>query len=311
MSNLVLSTTNESSTGVLVDSLKSENASIRSIALNEIWNALSKDDSWTLKDNNMIVLIIAALDSKETNDSAVAVKILSKVLRTSYDDKNVKAEYNKRLEGNATVRCRVYEIAVNLAKHSETMLRNVREIIDKALTEVKEGDDILVNMNIFELLASLCEVEHGILYLESKKIFEHTSKLVQELNQNNLNQLMIPGIMIFFGKVAFSQPIIIQQYPNMIQCLFDLILCNNQENLVTALDTLANLAATSDGKLLLSEHYTEGQLRDVFARVGHYIRNGQPYIKSRCISTLEVVFSKDAKSDNVIRYVFDLSIKII
>lgn len=304
MSNLVLSTSNEHLTGILENSLKSKNPSIRSIALNEIWNALTRDANRTLTDVDLVVLIISALDSQETKDSAVAIKILSRVLLTTYDNSLVKAEFLQRLGKDDIIRCRVYEIAVTLAKHSETMLQKVHDIVDKALSEVENGDDVLLQMNILELMVSLAEESHGLQYLENKKMFENISKRVQlqNLNQNPLDSFLIPGIMKFFGKIAFSQPErIIVGYPYMVQSLFDLILSGDLASLPTALDTLANITGSSDGKKVVSTNYPEEHLREIFACIGGYLKTLPTDLKNRCFTSLDVIFQQDDKANNQIR----------
>lgn len=306
MSNLVLSTSNENLTGILENSLKSKNPSIRYIALNEIWNALSRDVNRTLTDVDLVVLIIASLDSEVTKDSAMAIKILSKVLLTSYDNTLVKAEFHKRLEKEDIVRCRAYEIAVNLGKHSETMLQTIHGVIDKALAEVENGDDVLLQMNILEMMVSLAEVRHGLQYLENKKMFDNISKRVQlqNLNRNPLDSFLIPGIMKFFGKIAYSQPErIIVGYPYMVQCLFDLILSGDLTSLPTAFDTLANVTGSSDGKMVVSTNYPEEHLREIFSCLGGYLKTLPTDLKNRCFSALEVIFQQDEKANNQIRFV--------
>lgn len=304
MSNLVLSTSNENLTGILENSLKSKNPSIRSIALNEIWNALSRDVSRTLTDVDLVVLIIASLDSEETKDSAVAIQILSKVLLTTYDNTLIKTEFHQRLGKADVIRCRIYEISVNLGKHSETMLQKVHDIVDKALGEVENGTDVLLQMNVLELMVSLAEVPHGLQYLENKRMFENISRRVQlqNLNQNPLDSFLIPGIMKFFGKIAYSAPErIIVGYPYMIQCLFDLILSGDFATLPTALDTLANVTGSSDGKLVISTNYPEEHLREIFACLAGYLRSLPTDLKNRCFSALEVIFQQDEKANNQIR----------
>lgn len=306
MSNLVLSTSNENLTGILENSLKSKNPSIRYIALNEICNALSRDVNRTLTDVDLVVLIIGSLDSEETKDSAVAIHILSKVLLTTYDNTLVKTEFLHRLGKTDIIRCRVYEIAVNLGKHSETMLQKIHEIIDKALDEVKNGEDVLLQMNILELMVSLAEVRHGLQYLENQKVFDTISKRahLQNLDQNPLDSFLIPGIMKFFGKIAYSQPErIIVGYPYMVQCLFDLILSGDLTSLPTALDTFANVTGSSDGKMVVSTNYPEEHLREIFACLGGYLRTLPTDLKNRCFSALEVIFQQDEKANNKIRYV--------
>lgn len=305
MSNLVLTTSNENLTGILENSLKSKNPYIRFIALNEIWNALSRDPNRNLTDVDLVVLIISSLDSEETKDSAVAIQILSKVLLTFYDNSLVKSEFTQRLTKSDIIRCRVYEIAVNLGKASETMIQKVHDVLDKALKEVEQGEDVLLQMNILELMVSLAGSPHGLQYLESKKLFENISRKVQlqNLNQNPLDSFLIPGIMKFFGKIAFNQPAkIVTGYPHMVQCLFDLILSGDLQNLPTALDTLANVTGSSDGKLVVASNYPEEHLREIFACLGGYLKTLPTDLKNRCLSALEVIFQQDEKSNNKIRF---------
>ncbi|KAH8310204.1 hypothetical protein KR059_003260, partial [Drosophila kikkawai] len=72
------------------------------------------------------------------------------------------------LQQNEIVRCRAYELAVNLSKSSASSLSYVEFILDAALSEL-DNDDVLLQASVMEILVPLAEQNHGLSYMERRR----------------------------------------------------------------------------------------------------------------------------------------------
>lgn len=229
---------------LLQRSLQHKRARIRALALNailkELENQISEDNVGEAVSDELLRHVLEALREPETQLGSPAVKILSIVLEDRLEDPFVKDSILGALKQSEVVKCRVYEVAVNLSKRSPATLAKVEYIIEHALSEL-DNDDVLLQVNVLEILASLAEQNHGLIYLDKQQVFDVISKKVEEIEQNPLDRLLVPGIMKFFGKISSVQPQkIITGYPRMIQCLFECLHSGDTSLLPAAFDTLGN-----------------------------------------------------------------------
>lgn len=293
MSHLTINHTNLSN--LLERSLKHKNPKVRSLALNTILKELTKHPGGTIAED-LIQVIINCIAEHETSVGAPSVEILSILLADKMNKTQFKVALFRKLEqSDDIVRCRIYEVAVNLSKISPINLSEVEEILNSAVSCL-ESNDILLQMNVLEILANLAGQNHGLVFLEQRGVFDKIAKRVDEIEENPLDRLLVPGIMKFFGKIAYTQPQkIIAGYPNMILCLFECIHSADQTILPTAFDTLANLAHSQQGKLLLEANY-DSYLRQTFEDFFSYLKNLPTELKNRAFNALEVVFSCDGEA---------------
>ncbi|XP_055838384.1 26S proteasome non-ATPase regulatory subunit 5 [Episyrphus balteatus] len=280
---------------LLERSLQHNNPKVRALALNTILKELAKHSNATVAED-LIQVIINCIAEHETSVGAPSVEILSILLADKINKRQFKeALLSKLNQSDDIVRCRIYEVAINLSKISPAHLSEVEEILHSAV-ETLENNDILLQVNVLEILASLAGQNHGLVFLEQKRVFEKISKRVDEIEQNPLDRLLVPGIMKFFGKIAYNQPQkIITGYPNMILCLFDCIHSADPMILPTAFDTLGNLAHSQQGKLLLEANYSS-YLRQTFEDFFSYLRNLPTELKNRAFNALEIVFSCEGEA---------------
>ena len=218
---------------------------IKALALNtiltELQNQMEDDNLAEAVSDDLLRHILSAVQEPETQVGSPALTILSLILACHLEKQYVKDILLNGLKSNEIVKCRLYELAVNLGKKSASNLEKVEFILDHALGEL-DNDDVLLQMNVLEILASLAEQNHGLLYLERRKVFDVIGKRIEEIDQNPLDRLLIPGIMIFFGKISSVQPQkIILGYPHMIRCLFECLNSGNTSLLPAAFDTLGKI----------------------------------------------------------------------
>ncbi|XP_034102190.1 26S proteasome non-ATPase regulatory subunit 5 [Drosophila albomicans] len=277
--------------------VKHPNAAMRGIVLVYVLNQLSLEGSPKRPSNKLILLVLDELQQKETTSSAEVTEILSIRRHHWSKESEVLDGLVNLLKQNEVVRCRVYELGVQLARKSPHDLSVVEFILDAALAEVS-SDDVLLVSSVMEILVQLAEQNHGLSYMERRGVLEIISKQVENYRDSPLSNLMLPGIMKFFGKVAAVQPQkVIQGYPDMLSCLFQLLLSEENPMLPIAMDTLANLLCTLQGKTLMQSQL-QPVLAKVFGAYGEYLQRLPPPLKIRLLESLESIFFPHSNPSN-------------
>ncbi|XP_017052216.1 26S proteasome non-ATPase regulatory subunit 5 [Drosophila ficusphila] len=295
---LPVDTADDQLPGLLGRSLSHPNPALRFVVLNsllkELRRQLNAGQLHTLPDNELVLLILDELKQPETEGSSIAIAILSIVLGQRVNEAVVQAKLVQLLQQNEVVRCRAYELGVSLAKSSASVLSAVEFILDAALSEL-DNDDVLLQASVMEVLVPLAEQNHGLSYMERRRVFDIISTRVQRIEENPLDALLIPSIMKFFGKIAAVQPQkIITGYPHMLACLFQQLQSEDENILPTAMDTLANLASTPQGKVLLHLHFSTAML-ETFKKYGSYTKKLSAALKERLLNSLDVIYSVEIK----------------
>jgi len=269
-------------------------SAIRSVALNTILKEVQKNsvhgNLMTPLSNNLLKYVLQALKNPESECGLPAVSILSMTLVHYLDRADVHEILTNFLKENEIIKCRVYELAVNLAKVSPQTLLKVTYLLDSCLSEL-DNNDVLTQMNILELLYHLAEVNHGLVYLKERRVFDILSCRIEQMNQNPVDSILVPGIMKFFGKTSSLQPEeIITGYPYLINCFFDCIHNGDAVNFPVALDTFANLAKTHHGKVLLNRLY-RAEIQQSFEDMAAALKSMSVELKERILSCLTELFS--------------------
>ncbi|KAH8289848.1 hypothetical protein KR054_011875, partial [Drosophila jambulina] len=285
------------------------NPAVRSLVLNLLHRELERQvlsgQVHQLPNNELLFLVLDELKQVETEASSVAIKILTIVLVQRLNDSDVQAKLVQLLQQqNEIVRCRAYELAVNLAKVSASALGSVEFMLDAALSEL-DNDDVLLQASVMEILVPLAEQNHGLTYMERRRVFDVISNRVQRLEENPLDALLVPSIMKFFGKIAAVQPHkIIVGYAHMLVCLFEQLQSEDETILPTALDTLPNLAGTPQGKMLLHLNFQPAMERTL-EKYGSHTKKLSAPIKVRLLNSLDVIYSTETppskELDNVLK----------
>ncbi|XP_016980029.1 26S proteasome non-ATPase regulatory subunit 5 [Drosophila rhopaloa] len=294
LDQLAVDTADEQLPRLLGRGLAHSNPALRSLVLasvlKELRRQLNAGQVHTLPGNELLFLILDELKQPETEGSSLAINILSIVLVQRLSDAGVQAKLVELLQKDEIVRCRAYELGVVLAKGSAASLTAVEFILDAALSEL-DNDDVLLQASVMEILVPLAEQNHGLSYMERRRVFDVISTRVQRIEENPLDALLIPSIMKFFGKIAAVQPQkIIAGYPHMLACLFQQLQSEDETILPTAMDTLSNLASTPQGKVLLHLHFNTA-VEESFKKYSSYTKKLSAPIKERLLNSLDVIYS--------------------
>ncbi|XP_022214980.2 LOW QUALITY PROTEIN: 26S proteasome non-ATPase regulatory subunit 5 [Drosophila obscura] len=303
LDTLEIDTEDEKLPGLLKRGLTHSNASVRAVVLNNLLRELRRQTRECsvrpLPSNDLIVYVLDELQQPESECSSAAISILAIVLTLRLDDAEIQSKLVQLLQQNEVIRCRAYELGVMLAKRSAGSLKCVEFILDAALSEL-DNTDVLLQASVMEILVPLADQNHGLTYMERRRVFDVISSRVQRIEQEPLNVLLIPNIMKFFGKIGAVQPQkIITDYPIMVECLFDQLKHEDESILPTAMDTLANLTSTPQGKVLISMRFEQAMLL-ALKTLGVYLQKLSPQIKVRLLESLNVILATKTRPNSEI-----------
>lgn len=108
----------------------------------------------------------------------------------------LQSEFTELLRKKDIIRFRVFDIFIDIQKQSDEAFEacKLSGIFEKLLKEL-EGDDILVQMNCFELLTNLASSsERGLLYLEEHGVVVKLYNMLLSADENPLMELAVPGM---------------------------------------------------------------------------------------------------------------------
>lgn len=232
---------------------------VRSFVLHEILRTFSNPEklSVVLCDINLFVDVINRIGDDNLHVANCAMNIIKKVgcntagLHILYKGELLRTFAHLLVE-NDTVSFRVYEVIIDVAKSSKEGLDASAESgFLHSLINILENENILLQLNALTALMPLAMTEEGLKYLEQQEVLE---RLARKINSNDtpLSNLLIPGLMKFFGNVARTWPNeIFSKYPAVVSALFEVIDNGDLTNLGAALETLEYVAESVEGKYAL------------------------------------------------------------
>lgn len=193
-----------------------------------------------------------------------------------------------------TIKCRIFEVAVNIGKAHGELIESLEFILGKMLTDLEDSKDILFQLNILELLSDLAITDEGLIYLENKGACLNMIKNIESCE----NALMIQGLMNFFASIASIHPQqIFNKYPSVTSSLFDCVISNEFAILPTALDTIGHLGRSLEGKIYLS-NVPGAKLKVVLKQFASTITSYPSELKIRTLNTLELLFYSETPDNN-------------
>ncbi|XP_011168763.1 26S proteasome non-ATPase regulatory subunit 5 [Solenopsis invicta] len=235
------------------------NASVRLLVLQEfLRTALHPQKIFQLlADTTLLISIINRISDNDLNVAERAMSIVKKIgenpngLHILYKGELLRTF--ARLLQNDTISFRVYEVIVDIAKTSQEALEvSAQSGFLNSLINILDNEDMLLQLNALEILTQLALFEEGLSYLEQQEVLSKLVQKISQVNENPLSNLLIPGLMKFFGNVARHWPNeLFSKYPVIISALFDVIDSGDQNILGSALDTLGFVAAGVEGKYAL------------------------------------------------------------
>lgn len=284
--------------------IKHHNTRVQVVAVRFVEKNLSHCPA--LHNIGTLSLFIECLKSSEVSVGIPSIQILSELLSGNLlSDPSVKQQMLSALEtSDETVALRIYSIAVGVARKDAASLDKIEFLLEKCVNDVAKND-VLVMMNVLEVLKDLCLESYGLVYLENKGVFDKLMKKIENIEEDPLAGILVPGLMKFFGNVAIVFPDkIFNAYPALIQTLFTCILSDDFLLLYTALDTFGNLARFDDGKKAL-DSLDGDQCMKVLQHIAQAIPIYPSELKIRALNCFENIFHVNSAGirNNQINYI--------
>ncbi|KAI8424328.1 hypothetical protein MSG28_002875 [Choristoneura fumiferana] len=235
------------------------------------------------------------VSDKDVGVANKAIMITSNLPNDAYP--KILDEMRIALEYDSSSKCNAFEVIVNISSRSPELLQLSAEhgYLDKLVSEL-DTDDVLYHLNILELMTRLATTQQGINHIVKHGALKKVGELVTDLPNNPLCGLTTPGYMKFFGVIAHKYPQeIFTKYPVLLNLMFDTIDSQDQATLPIALDTLAFVGSTIEGKLSLAA--LGSQYTQAVGKVAQMITTGTSDIKVRALHCFASLVGVDTGTD--------------
>ncbi|XP_058463668.1 26S proteasome non-ATPase regulatory subunit 5 [Malaya genurostris] len=282
---------------VIEKSLSHVNPKVQIFGLRELRRLLgSQPDSFA--NETLILLVIKCLASEETSVGTPSIDLLVLLLPRFVHLRGVQENLETLLRKNETIRCRLYEVAVKLARQSSELLDSMEKLLQHAVRELNV-DDVLLQLNVLQVLSELAVNNHGMAYLENNGVFDNLLRKIDKLDEDPMAPILIPGLMKFYGSIAAIHPSkIYEGYPKIITLLFDSLVSEDLSVLPVAYDTLGRMACSNEGKRQI--HYKHGALlKKTLKYFSRIIRNLPNDLKERLLHCLQLLFTIDSIDNQI------------
>ncbi|XP_012280324.1 26S proteasome non-ATPase regulatory subunit 5 [Orussus abietinus] len=279
---------------------------VKTVVLKEMLRTVSDPSgvSQLLKDSEMLYTIAETIGEEDLEIAQLALEIIKKVgetpegLKTLYSGQLLRV-FGRLLAKNDTFSFRIYEfiIAVSM-KSKEALEASAQSGLLYSLLLVLDNEDVLLQLNALELLTQLALTSDGLDYLESQNVLSKLSEKIVSANENPLSNLLIPGLMKFFGKVTRYKPNeILSKYPAVVTALFEVLNSEDVIILSDALDTLGHICSNVEGKYAL-ESFGDC-MPNAIKKISELIRDSPAELRICALNCLTLILDvKKPEQDN-------------
>ncbi|XP_033327939.2 26S proteasome non-ATPase regulatory subunit 5 [Megalopta genalis] len=279
---------------------------VRLLILQEILCIVSDPQflSVLLADTTLLLAAINRIADENLTVAEYAMRIIKEIGKNA-NDLQIKHTFEllksctRLLAKNDTISFRIYEVVVDIAKSSKQGLEVAAQSgFLNSLFDILEDEDILLQVNALEVLTQLALTEEGLSYLEQQDVLRKLVQKIAQANENPLSNLLIPGLMRFFGNVARHWPNeIFSKYPVVVSSLFEVIESGDQALLGVALDTLGHVSVSAEGKYVLQA--LGDAMPCVLKKIAEVIQTMPTALRIRGLENLALILDvKKAEQDN-------------
>ena len=286
--------------------LSCQSPTVRTYALEEIHKAAANPRTLPelLSKVDLVTLVTETVANEELGIAKQAMNILKQIGRNSDGRKMLYSgvilrSIAKLLATNDIIKFRVYEVVVDIAKQSkENLEASVQSGFLQSLISMIDNEDILLQLSALETLTDLATNYEGLNFLEQQGILQTLSEKIAKAHEEPLSNLLIPGLMKFFGHVAKLCPNeIFARYPVVISSLFEVIDGDDPTLLPIALETLGYVSSTIKGKYALQD--LGEAMPKAMMRIGEIIKKMPSELRVRGLRSLAgILHVTKAEQDN-------------
>ncbi|KAL6265110.1 hypothetical protein P5V15_005200 [Pogonomyrmex californicus] len=288
--------------------ITNEDANVRLLVLREFMRIALHPEKifYFCKDTTLLISIVNRIGDNNLNVAQCAMSIIKKVgenpniLRMLYNGMLLRT-FAKLLQDD-TVSFRIYEVIVYIASTSQDGLEVSAESgFLNSLINLLENEDILLQLNALEMLTQLAVSKNGLNYLEQQEVISKLVQRIAQVDENPLSNLLIPGLMKFFGKIAYHwHNELLSKYPVVVSTLFNVIDSEDQTILAPALDTLGYVCANVEGKYALQA--LGNAMPSVLKKIAEIIKEMPTDLRIRALNSLALILkvNKDEQDNKIL-----------
>lgn len=168
--------------------------------LKHIYRLSEEDSSAWVSDENILIYLINSIVSDYLSVASIASKTISFAFSTNENvdwfisSGSVISVITEIIKSkNQTIKFRIYELFVNLAivhpAHVETC--ETLGVFDDLFSGL-DGEDVLVQLNCFEILSQLASIREGFRMIQNKGLLESVGKVI--LSDDPFISFLLPGM---------------------------------------------------------------------------------------------------------------------
>ncbi|XP_076044265.1 26S proteasome non-ATPase regulatory subunit 5 isoform X2 [Oratosquilla oratoria] len=282
------------------------NTKVRELIIKQIDNCVENEGGLTafLANQSYVIAVISALGDESLSVSKYAVSTLLQVahipagLHTIFTNETI-SSLQQSMAKSDSARFNVYEAIIKISVISPEALQVVAKtgLLEKLINEVTRGD-ILTQLNALELLIPLVLTEHGLALLHESGVVSKLQYLLSLAHSDPMASLLVPGLIKFFGNLGYSMPNhLAKEYNSVMHVIFNLATgkldMGEPSFQVLAIDTLAHIATTAEGKIVLGKFQNE--MDQVLHHMGERIQTAPTDLRVRMLEAMAELFSVEAE----------------
>ncbi|XP_076044266.1 26S proteasome non-ATPase regulatory subunit 5 isoform X3 [Oratosquilla oratoria] len=283
------------------------NTKVRELIIKQIDNCVENEGGLTafLANQSYVIAVISALGDESLSVSKYAVSTLLQVahipagLHTIFTNETI-SSLQQSMAKSDSARFNVYEAIIKISVISPEALQVVAKtgLLEKLINEVTRGD-ILTQLNALELLIPLVLTEHGLALLHESGVVSKLQYLLSLAHSDPMASLLVPGLIKFFGNLGYSMPNhLAKEYNSVMHVIFNLATgkldMGEPSFQVLAIDTLAHIATTAEGKIVLGKFQNE--MDQVLHHMGERIQTAPTDLRVRMLEAMAELFSVEPAS---------------
>ncbi|KAK0097372.1 hypothetical protein PV326_002237 [Microctonus aethiopoides] len=288
----------------LVQHLSHHDSAVKKLVLNQFVRMADEKHPQLLTNVDLLNKIVEAISDNDIGVAQIAMGIIKKI---GIEPNSTNLLYSglllrtiaKMVVKNDAASFRVYDVIIHIAKSSERCLQaSINSGLIDSLINMLDNEDVLLQLNALDALGDLAVSDGGLNYMEQRELLSNLDRKIARASEDPFSNLLIPGLMKFFGNIAKNHPNdIFTKYPRIIGALFDIFeAADDMIILMNALDTLGHIASTVEGKYALDNLHDA--MPSVMKKMKNFISNMPTEVRLRALDSLASILHVDQGNHN-------------
>lgn len=262
--------------------------------------AESENGMVTLITNHLLLLtLVSSLGDSALGIVKLAVKALVSLcghqagLNAVFSNECITNMQNVMAKSDSA-RFNVYELMIKISLLGDMALGMVSNsgLLDRLTAEVTTGD-VLTQLNALELLTPLALSRSGMHLLIEGGVIAKLQYLLSLAETDPMTALLMPGLVKFFGNMGHSRPLqMVDEFGSVVLVILRLgsgtLDLGDPTLQMVAIETVAHIGSTPDGKLALGRFKTE--MDEVLDVLGSKMRTAPTDQRVRVLEALAQLF---------------------